>query len=128
VNEHINEQLQALEEQFHPYESTLALLAPALGAAVSLYVLKFQQRGGITEEDIARVQSYLQDVLVHGNDLYHRSKKVGETAKRFDQVAEMIAVLSFAPGGITVFGLHFEAHASGKQQASNEELQDDGER
>jgi hypothetical protein len=35
----------------------------------------------------------------------------GETAQRFDQVAEIIAVLSFYPGGITIFGLHFDARA-----------------
>jgi hypothetical protein len=31
-----DEQLRALEQQFRPYESTLALLAPALETAVHL--------------------------------------------------------------------------------------------
>jgi hypothetical protein len=120
-----NEQLQALKDQFLPYASTLALLAPALEAAVSVYVLEFQQHGGITDTDIVRVQSYLEDLKVHGNDLFHRSEKRGETAERFDQVAEIIAVLSFVPDGVTVFGLHFNAHTfpAQRQQTSNEEFQ-----
>ncbi len=120
-----NDQLHALEQQFRPYESTLALLSPALDAAVHLYLLEFQQHGGITNGDVVRVQSYLEDLTVHGDDLYFRSKKWGETAKRFDQVAEIIAVLSFSPGGLTIFGLHFEAHSLPvqEQQASKEPFQ-----
>ena len=106
----ITERLQKLEQQFRPYEPTLMLLAPALRATVSLYISPLEQRGGIVDTDITRVRSYLQALLVHGNDLYYRSKKWGETATRFDQVAEIIAVLSFSSGGITVFGIHFEAH------------------
>jgi hypothetical protein len=120
-----NDQLHALEQQFRPYEPTLALLSPALDAAVQLYLLTFQQYGGITDVDVVRVQSYLEDLTVHGDDLYFRSKKWGETAKRFDQVAEIIAVLSFSPGGLTVFGMHFEAHPlpTQEQQALNEQFQ-----
>lgn len=88
-----------------------------------LYILKFQQRGGITETDTARVYSYLEEIIAHGDDLFYRSKKRGETAKRFNQVAEIIAVFSFAPGGVTVFGLHFEAHQplSGSEHTSHSE-------
>ncbi|BCL79547.1 hypothetical protein ccbrp13_20120 [Ktedonobacteria bacterium brp13] len=103
-----NQQLQELKQQFHPYVPMLTLLSSALGAAVPLYILSFQRRGGITDDDIARVQSYLEDLTAHGDDLYFRSRKRGETAHRFDQVAEIIAVISFSLGGITVFGLHFE--------------------
>jgi hypothetical protein len=92
------------------FETTNPVLVPALEVAVSLFVWQFQEQGGITDEDIARVQFYLPDLLVHGDDLFFRSRKKGETAKRFNQVAEIIAVLSFAPGGITIFGLHFESH------------------
>jgi hypothetical protein len=37
-----------------------------------------------------------------------KSKIKGETAKQFNKTALAIAVLSFQPGGIEIFGLHFE--------------------
>ncbi|GHO59194.1 hypothetical protein [Ktedonobacter robiniae] len=103
-------QLHDIEQTLHNYESTLALLAPALSATVPLYIYRIQQRGGITDLDIVRVQSYTQDLMTRGEDLYFRRGKDGETGTRFDQVAEIIAVLAFSPGGITVFGLHFNAY------------------
>jgi hypothetical protein len=36
-------------------------------------------------------------------------KKPGETAKVFNALAESIGVLSFAPGGVTAFGNHWES-------------------
>jgi hypothetical protein len=33
----------------------------------------------------------------------------GESAKAFNALARGIAALSFAPGGVTTFGMHFEA-------------------
>ncbi|MEK6609189.1 MAG: hypothetical protein AABZ30_16140 [Myxococcota bacterium] len=35
--------------------------------------------------------------------------KPGEVADLFNRTAKAIAVLSFAPGGVTVFGQHWEA-------------------
>lgn len=106
-----DDQLHALEQQFRPYESKWMLLTSALSVAVPLYMADFQQQGGITDRDVDRVQSYLKDLTEHGDDLYFRSTKEEKTAERFDQVAEIIAVLSFTLGGITIFGLHFEAHS-----------------
>jgi hypothetical protein len=71
----LTEQLHELERQFRPYEPTLMLLAPALRAAVSLYMSPLERRGGIVDTDIARVQSYLEALTVHGNDLYYQSRK-----------------------------------------------------
>ena len=105
------EQLQNLERQFRSHESKWTLLSSALSVTVPLYLAEFQQRGGIIKKDIDRVQSYLKDLTEHGDDLYFRSQKQGETAARFDQVAEIIAVLAFSPGGITIFGLHFDARS-----------------
>ncbi len=91
----LTEQLQKLEQQFRPYEPTLMVFVPALRATVPLYMSPLERRGGILDTDIARVRSYLEALTVHGNDLYYRSSKWGETAKMFDQVAEIVAVLSF---------------------------------
>lgn len=88
------------------------LLAPMLALAVPLLIAELAQHGGPTAEDYARVASYGDDLAFHGDDLLYVSRKQGETAHCFQQVAEAIAVLSFCPGGITVFGLHFEAGGS----------------
>jgi hypothetical protein len=87
------------------------LLATSLSMAVTLIIMEMAQHGGPTEDDYKRVKSYQDDLLERGNDLFYPSKKEGDTAKRFNQVADAIAVLSFAPGGITVFGLHFDSNA-----------------
>ncbi len=78
---HSLERLHGFKEQILPYEETFALLAPALGAAVPLYVIRFQQRGGITDEDIACVQSYLEDITAHGDDFSYHSEKSGGGAE-----------------------------------------------
>jgi hypothetical protein len=88
------------------------LLAQTLALAVPLIMSEISQRGGPTAEDYARVTSYVDDLTCHGDDLLYANRKPGETAHRFQQVAEAVAVLSFCPGGITVFGLHFEAGSS----------------
>lgn len=41
-----------------------------------------------------------------------RSKRKGETADAFNHLAEGIACLAFAPGGVRLFGSHWEAVAT----------------
>lgn len=61
-------------------------------------------------EDIAaELPEIGQTIASQGDILLYRSKKKGETAKVFNATAKGIAALSFMPGGVTVFGLHFEA-------------------
>lgn len=95
-----------LDKALRLYEQTLPLLSPAMETSIWLYAMEMKRRGGIIDEDIARCKTYLPDIMMRGNDLFYKHE--GKTAERFDQIAEIIAVLSFAPGGITVFGHHFE--------------------
>jgi hypothetical protein len=44
-----------------------------------------------------------------GDILQFGSKKKGEAAEIFNRVAEAIAIMSFCPGGVTLFGEHWEA-------------------
>lgn len=89
---------------------TQSLLSIALSAAVPMRIMEIIQRGGITDEDIARIKSYGEDLMgPNGPDLFFRSKKAGGTAERFNQVADALAVLAFFPGGITAFGDHYDA-------------------
>lgn len=82
------------------------LLKTALSAAVPLWIARLRQ------ESLATLQYQTSDlaqlVAEKGDRLMFRSKK-GETADVFNALAKGIAICAFAPGGITTFGLHFEA-------------------
>ncbi len=82
------------------------LIKISLSAAVPLWVLEFQRMDWSKLLKIAEVAG--QTVAEKGDIIQFRSKKKGETAKAFNELAKGVAVLSFFPGGVTCFGLHFE--------------------
>jgi hypothetical protein len=71
------------------------------------------QKGGPDDEDFKRVQDSTQLLREKGNFLFDKAKKAGETAKVANAVADAIAVLSFMPGGITIFDRHWENSCHG---------------
>ncbi len=92
-----------------PTDLKNSVLSFTLSIAVPWRILEIAERGGITEQDVARVKSYLGDLIgPKGMDLFIKSEKEGETAERFHQVADAIAVMAFLPGGITSFGRHYD--------------------
>lgn len=84
-------------------------LALTLAATVPFLIHDLVAGGGPTdyqrEQAIANGQIAMQraDYMLYGD-------KKGEPAKLFAYLAEAIAVLAFVPGGITIFGQHYEAH------------------
>ncbi|RLB91506.1 MAG: hypothetical protein DRH50_10965 [Deltaproteobacteria bacterium] len=80
-----------------------------LDMSVPLRVMELKQRGGPAKDDFERVHSYLPLLGEEGNFLWMRSEKKGTTAKVANAVADAIAVLSFSPGGVTLFGRHWES-------------------
>lgn len=84
-------------------------LSTAMGAAVPLWIMQMQEHGGPSEEDLKYAQETSSILGSEGDKLLFRGKKKGETARIFNRTAKAIAVLSFCPGGITIFGQHFEA-------------------
>lgn len=107
-----------------PAEPTMpGLLSIALSAAVPLRMLELCRRGGPTAEDLARVQSYQNDLRAHGEDLFFQSKKSDATAERFNQTADAIAVLAFCPGGITIFGAHYDGQQMLARSSANRDDQ-----
>lgn len=80
-----------------------------LDTSVPIRVLALQEQGGPIQEDFKRIQGHDQLLGERGNFLWMKSKKKGETAKVANAVADAIAVLSFVPGGITLFGQHWES-------------------
>lgn len=89
-----------------PTETTRLLLAGMLAVTVPLWIERMRRW---PEESIfARAHECAQIVAEKGDVILYRGKK-GESAAAFNALAEGVAVLAFAPGGVTIFGLHFEA-------------------
>lgn len=85
------------------------IISIALSATVPLWINKIKEKGGISEEDIQRCQSFATILGSKGDHILYKSKKPGETARIFNDLAYCIAVMSYAPGGISIFGQHYES-------------------
>jgi uncharacterized protein YqjF (DUF2071 family) len=83
-----------------------SLLPVALAAAVPLWAHQLKQKPWA--EIQARLPELSNIISEKGDIILYRSNKKGETAKAFNALAEAIAALSFAPGGVRAFGQHWE--------------------
>lgn len=84
-----------------------ALLKSALSAAVPLWI---DELSGLPWDEIQSIaHGCSQHIAEHGDNILYRSKKEGKTAEAFNALAKGIARAAFAPGGVTIFGMHFEA-------------------
>lgn len=100
-----------------------SLLRISLSAAVPLWIqeLKHRDWSYLTE----RAKICAQEVAEHGDNLLFRSEKRGESARAFNRFAEGLAILSMVPGGVNIFGLHFECREKrGGTEADIEHLQE----
>jgi hypothetical protein len=85
-------------------------LTIALSAAVPLNIMMLQERGGPNQEDWEYLSGF-GDVLgepENAEALLFKSKHKGLTAIMFNELARVIAIMSYIPGGITIFGQHYE--------------------
>jgi hypothetical protein len=86
-------------------------LSIALSAAVPLHIIELQAKGGPDAEDLKKATAMSSvlgergDVLLFGGG---KKGKKGEVAEIFNGLARALAVLSFVPGGVTLFGNHWE--------------------
>jgi hypothetical protein len=85
------------------------LLPIFISSFVPLQIAELRDSGGVTQEDISRAQSYLPDFGSRGDALLYRVP--GVTGDLAGKLVDAIAVLSFCPGGITIFGQHFEGES-----------------
>ena len=88
-------------------------LAVSLLAAVPLRIMAIKERGGLNEGDIARARQIGQLIAEKGDILLFGGGKKGESAHLHSELAEGIAILSFAPGGVRVFDQHWCGNAPG---------------
>jgi hypothetical protein len=96
---------QAVDDSFK-----LELIRLTLETGVPFAIHDLQKQGGPDEWHFGEARAFAWDMGAHGDALLYRMK--GETARMMDRLIECIAILAFLPGGITTFGLHFEAKES----------------
>ena len=85
------------------------MLPIAMAAAVPLYVMQLQEKGGPDADDMKQAQAVSDKLGERGDVLLFGGGKKGECAEMFNETARAVAVLAFCPGGIDIFGQHFEA-------------------
>lgn len=85
------------------------ILPDMLQLAVPLYIQQLKDNGGPADADFTRLCG-IGDSLAHQGDvLLFGGRKKGEAAQLFNDLAFAIAVLSFVPGGVCVFGQRWES-------------------
>lgn len=86
-----------------------SMLVESLAIAVPLWVERYA--GKVSwEEAQRRARICVQHLMgPGGEDILFASTRPGGSAEAFNRLAEGVAIASFQPGGITVFGHHFES-------------------
>lgn len=87
-----------------PRALELARLTLACAAPIEIEHLRFFD--GPNDWQIEQAQGYIQQQKL-GEALMFTHK--GETAAQMRLLCEVVAILAFCPGGVSVLGLHFEA-------------------
>ena len=89
-----------------------ALLQSSLDCAVPLRIHELQE----CDWDYLQLRiGELQKVLAEKAEyILFTGQKKGDTAQAFNSLAEAIACLAFVPGGIRIFGRHWEAKLKGE--------------
>lgn len=85
----------------------LSILVTCLDVAVPLWIEKLRELTAESRIERARICS--DAIAFKGDVILFKSKKKGETAEAFNRLAEGIACLAFAPGGVKAFGRHWNA-------------------
>ena len=97
--------------EFEPGGRVWETLKTCLIPAVGLRTLEILQRGGPSDLDWERVARTADIIGSQGDALLFRtpaSKHSLGTAEVFNRLADAIAVMAFAPGGVRFLGEHFE--------------------
>jgi hypothetical protein len=98
---------QVIDKEIRDRKPSETLLIDMLGMAVPLWMLDYEK---ISDEDRARLLKELNesDFAYRMQYVLHKGPKEGDTKDAFNDLAKCIALLSFCPGGVKTFGMHFE--------------------
>jgi len=90
------------------------ILPMSLELSVRLRVMEYEARGGPVAQDWERTKPFSQVLVEKGDVLQFGGKrsKSGEIAALFNQLADAVAVMAFAPGGVSLFGVKYQGKAS----------------
>jgi hypothetical protein len=89
------------------FSATRSLLEASLSAAVPLWIEQLRDKS--FDFILERARECGQAVAERGDIIQFKSKKKGASAAAFNALAEGLACLAFAPGGVKFLGLHFDA-------------------
>lgn len=103
-----NSKKRVLQPDAQP-PSTIDTLSTSLLVAVSIRLMNLKERGGPNEEDYKTLPDIAQLLAEHGDELLFKSNVPGQTAELFNKLAQAIAIMSYSPGGITIFGHKWES-------------------
>lgn len=84
-----------------------ALISATVGTMVPLFVAELKKTGGPLGSDWNRARAFAPVLPEQADTLMYGGKK-GEATKLMNEMCFAIAVLSFLPGGITIFNNRFE--------------------
>lgn len=87
-----------------------ALLKMHLEAFVPLEIKELERQGGVTDWHIEEARRRIATLQVpEASEALFFAVVQGRTRRSMSILVECMAVLAFIPGGITAFGMHFEA-------------------
>lgn len=87
------------------------ILQTTLDAAIPVWIEELKQKPWSYLE--RRGPECSQYIAEHGDVVLYPGKHKGDTAKAFNALAEGIAILSFFPGGVKIFGRHWTSQHPG---------------
>lgn len=85
------------------------LLPEFVAAFVPMQIAEYQRQGGPTPFEFALAADYFQRMIDAGEGPELLFWEPGKSAAAAGNLIRLIACLAFQPGGISVFGSHFEA-------------------
>jgi len=88
---------------------TGTLLQSTLEASVPFRMLELRQWGGPTELDWQEARDFADVLAFEGDAVLFKGHKKGDTARVMRGLIRALAVMAFVPGGVTAWGLHFDA-------------------
>lgn len=100
-----NESMQGADQS---EQTKLVLFQSTLEAGVRAAIGDIHHTGGPSDWQIEKVREFSSILGAKGDNLLYGSKKKGETAELMAHLCECVAIMAFMPGGISLFGLHFE--------------------
>jgi len=86
------------------------LLQVHLALAVPIWIRHYADFAISDSQRRSRAAELAIFIAEHGDNVLYQGAKPGETADAFNRLAEAIAIAAYQPGGVTIFGQHWNAN------------------